>query len=136
MASSSCNMVPVAVSALLLLCAATLASSSSLEKRDRLCGNRLVETLEFLCGREIFDPMQKRHLNRPAPPILAPWVSLLDGGSPKLGFLDAKTALQLLRPSARFGRQTRGIVEECCHKSCTPSELYSYCARDTSGGDE
>nr|DAA34625.1 TPA_inf: insulin precursor [Amblyomma variegatum] len=133
---ASCTTVPVAACALLLLCAATLASSSSFEKRARFCGPYLVETLEALCGGEIFDPTQKRNHGRPSLPILPPWMTILEGGSPKLGFLDAKTALQLLRPSAHFGRQTRGIIEECCHKSCSISELSSYCGLVRPGAEE
>ncbi|KAH7940127.1 hypothetical protein HPB52_021880 [Rhipicephalus sanguineus] len=53
---------------------------------------------------------------------MPPWAM-----EPRLGFLDAKTALQLLRPASH--RQVRGIIEECCHKPCAVAELLSYCGR-------
>lgn len=123
MASSSSVVVAAAVC--VLLCASW--TSAVEKKRTRLCGPSLVDALYSLCNGEFFDPTQKRHAGSSRTNLPA-WVSLLEpAGNPKLGFLDAKTALQLLRPSPRFGRQTRGIIEECCHKSCSLGELMSYC---------
>ncbi|CAN7941326.1 unnamed protein product [Ixodes hexagonus] len=127
----------------LLLCAAALLSShqgasarSGVEKRTRYCGPDLVSVLNFLCD-EYYDPTQKRHAgyhpSHDVPATLPIWFPVLDtSGDSKLGFMEAKEAMQLLRPSAHYGRQTRGIIEECCHKSCTTRELLSYCksARD------
>ncbi|XP_037525497.1 insulin isoform X1 [Rhipicephalus sanguineus] len=109
----------------LLLLFFALAASSLIEKRTRFCGPYLVETLEALCGGEYFDPAQKRHIGlqqMTLQPMLPPWAM-----EPRLGFLDAKTALQLLRPASH--RQVRGIIEECCHKPCAVAELLSYCGR-------
>ncbi|KAH7933108.1 hypothetical protein HPB49_008295 [Dermacentor silvarum] len=132
MASSS-SVTNMAGCSLLLLLLCGLAASSLIEKRTRFCGPYLVETLEALCGGEFFDPAQKRHTGRQQmtlQPMLPPWVM-----EPRLGFLDTKTALQLLRPVAR--RQGRGIIDECCHKSCSVAELLSYCGptRPTSTDD-
>lgn len=124
---SSSSSVVVAAAVCALLCASFTSASAVEKKRARLCGPYLVDALDSLCNGEIFDPTQKRHSGSSRTNLPA-WVSLLEpAGNPKLGFLDAKTALQLLRPSPRFGRQTRGIIEECCHKSCSLSELMSYC---------
>ncbi|XP_050024520.2 insulin-like [Dermacentor andersoni] len=125
MASSS-SVANVAGCGLLLLLLCGLAASSLIEKRTRFCGPYLVETLDALCGGEFFDPSQKRHAGRQQmalQPMWLPWAM-----EPRLGFLDAKTALQLLRPAAH--RQVRGIIEECCHKSCSVAEMMSYCGRD------
>ncbi|KAL3258225.1 hypothetical protein MRX96_016729 [Rhipicephalus microplus] len=126
MASASPSTASVAGCSLLLLLLFALTASSLIEKRTRFCGPFLVETLNALCRGEIFDPaQQKRHIDRQQmalQPLLSPWVT-----ESRLGFLDAKTALQLLRPASH--RQVRGIIEECCHKPCAVAELLSYCGR-------
>ncbi|KAM7298909.1 insulin isoform X1 [Ixodes scapularis] len=132
---------------LLLLCATALLSShrgasarSSVEKRNnRYCGSNLNRVLDFLC-EEYYDPTQKRHTGyRPAhdlPAALPVWFPVLDAnGDSKLGFMEAKAALQLLRPSVHYGRHTRGIVEECCHKSCSTLELLAYCKTPRNNAD-
>ncbi|KAH7934871.1 insulin isoform X1 [Rhipicephalus sanguineus] len=129
---SSTPAANVAGCSLLLLLMFALAASSLIEKRSRLCGPYLVETLASLCGGVYYDPSQKRHIGRQQmtlQPMLPPWVM-----EPRLGFLDAKTALQFLRPSSH--RQVRGIIEECCHKPCGVPELLSYCGRDRSASTD
>lgn len=110
-----------------------LGGVQRIEKRRRYCGRQLVDVLSFLCT-EYYDPDQKRHTyDTPAHDLsLQVWFPFLETSSSDdkvpNGFLESKSALQFLRSGTPYSRHTRGIIEECCHKSCSTNELMSYCS--------
>lgn len=86
--------------------------------RSRYCGRKLTETLAMLCqGRY---PMMGHHRSeylsdQPQQPVEIEVATLPDSGVVSRGF-----------PHHRRVRRA-GIYDECCKKSCSYTELKSYC---------
>ncbi|CAL1262099.1 unnamed protein product [Larinioides sclopetarius] len=89
-----------------LLVGAVVADPLIRRTRGVLCGKKLSDAVSLVCGNDIYVPREIRN-------------------SP-LGLMKDSEALSFL---GRLNRQHRGIVEECCHKSCTVQELQSYCGK-------
>ncbi|CAJ0917418.1 unnamed protein product, partial [Ranitomeya imitator] len=79
---------------------------------QHLCGPHLVEALYLVCGERGFYyyPKVRRDLEQP----------LVNGGQGS--DLDG---MQL--PSQEYQMRKRGIVEQCCHSTCSLYELENYC---------
>lgn len=86
--------------------------------RSRYCGRKLTETLAMLCqGRY---PMMGHHRSeylsdQPQQPVEVEVATLPDSGFP------------YSRSSAHQRVRRAGIYDECCKKSCSYTELKSYC---------
>ncbi|GFQ93750.1 hypothetical protein TNCT_630991 [Trichonephila clavata] len=91
-------------SILALLVGAIVTEPISRHTRAVLCGAQLSEALSLACGSNFYVPRNIR--------------------DPSLGMLKSTVAMSFF---GRHRRQHRGIVEECCHKSCSMQELLSYC---------
>ncbi|GIY98558.1 ilGF domain-containing protein [Caerostris extrusa] len=91
------------VSSILFLLIGAVAEGAILRSnRGVLCGAQLSEALSLACGSNFYVPRQMRDLSSST--------------------LKDSVALSF------FGRRhSRGIVDECCHKSCSMQELLSYC---------
>lgn len=109
---------------LVLLEVSPVATLRSMRQERRYCGSYLVDMLSFVCeGR--YNTMRKRY--DPDTDELTPkWLSLEN-----LPFLSKQNALSMLVKRAGFLRKSRGIVEECCKKSCSFDVLNSYCLPKT-----
>ncbi|XP_015922745.2 bombyxin B-1 homolog [Parasteatoda tepidariorum] len=98
-------------------------------KRDniRLCGKLLVDTLSQLCHGEYYDPndigvISKRSY---APNPLDSYPQWLFSS---LTSREQNDPVQSVPgASIRHGRQVRGVVDECCLRSCSVLTLLSYC---------
>ncbi|GFX55110.1 hypothetical protein TNCV_1155711 [Trichonephila clavipes] len=91
-------------SILALLVGAIVTEPISRHTRGVLCGTELSDALSLACGSIFYVPRNRR--------------------DPSLGMLKGTVAMSFF---GRHRRQHRGIVEECCHKSCSMQELLSYC---------
>ncbi|XP_040264806.1 insulin [Bufo bufo] len=83
---------------------------------QHLCGPHLVEALYLVCGERGFYyyPKVRRDLEQP--------LGKLNMNGPQGNELDG---MQL--PSQDFQMRKRGIVEQCCHSTCSLYELENYC---------
>ncbi|XP_054259519.1 insulin-like [Macrosteles quadrilineatus] len=81
----------------------------------RLCGSALVNTLELVCET----------YNKRSSPLDFDSNALADDEEPVGVFRTRRSALRLVPRS--FTRHRRGVVDECCHNSCTIEELATYC---------
>ncbi|GBN38973.1 hypothetical protein AVEN_202208-1 [Araneus ventricosus] len=87
-----------------LLVGAVVSDPLTRRTRGVLCGTQLSEALSLACGSNFYVPREARDSS--------------------LGVMKDRVALSFL---GRHRRLHRGIVEECCHKSCSMQELLSYC---------
>lgn len=89
--------------------------------RSRYCGRKLTETLAMLCqGRY---PMMSHHRSeylsdQPQQPVEVEVATLPDSGVTH-GYPHSRNAHRRVR--------RQGIYDECCKKSCSYTELKSYC---------
>ncbi|XP_013785060.1 insulin-like [Limulus polyphemus] len=100
-------------------------------RSQKLCGSELAQALSIVCGGFYYPPPHKRpdrelfdnELNT------VPWWRLMkDLQIPSdVGYLDGHIATSLFHKRDSLSRQTRGVSDECCAKSCTINELMSYC---------
>ncbi|XP_066999137.1 LIRP isoform X2 [Anabrus simplex] len=110
------------------LCTLTQAQSDlfQINKRNsgKYCGRNLSNALQALCNG-VYNTMFKKSDKDsemddgywiPAPPVPE---------EPLFPFSSRVNSAQLV--SGSFRRQTRGVYDECCRKSCTLKELSSYC---------
>ncbi|GBP81825.1 Bombyxin B-1 homolog [Eumeta japonica] len=100
----------------LFLACAALAARAQMEGKMTLCGRRLSAARELLCYGQ--DQMQKRDNAQKdlyASESEQSWAPAWPWGG-------RRAAL-----SARWARHKRGLVDECCLKSCTVDEILSYC---------
>nr|KAF6465510.1 insulin like growth factor 2 [Rousettus aegyptiacus] len=91
--------MPKSVLAALAFLALASCCFAAYRPSETLCGGELVDTLQFVCGDRGF------------------YFRTL---SPSLGLPG--------RPASRANRRSRGIVEECCFRSCDLALLETYCA--------
>ncbi|XP_075423028.1 insulin [Ascaphus truei] len=79
---------------------------------QHLCGSHLVEALYLVCGERgfFYYPKIRRDLEQPL--VNGPQDSELEG-------------LQL-QPQ-EYQKMKRGIVEQCCHSTCSLYQLENYC---------
>ncbi|XP_023030027.2 insulin [Leptinotarsa decemlineata] len=94
--------------------------SNILSKRTKYCGSHLTSTLSIICEGNYYGKTMKR----------ADWLDFdnklendLDSGEPKFPFISRDLAESMVPVKSR-----RGIIEECCIKSCSLNELRTYCA--------
>ncbi|XP_055689823.1 LIRP-like isoform X2 [Lutzomyia longipalpis] len=96
--------------------------------RRRLCGTKLSQTLALVCENE-YNTMQKKSFDDDY--AFADQPQTIDDLPMKVPNLPLISRLMgnSMRPAMfrRFRRQ--GIIDECCRKSCTYSELKGYCGR-------
>ncbi|XP_013419782.1 insulin-like [Lingula anatina] len=101
---------------------------------ENLCGKSLADTLDLVCfGRGFnYNPSAGKRL---APMFLSKRAALPFLISKRHDTdLASSTATNLSNPDGLQPRRKRGIVEECCKKSCSWSVLESYCASAGSAG--
>uniref|UniRef100_A0A1L8DP31 Putative conserved secreted protein n=1 Tax=Nyssomyia neivai TaxID=330878 RepID=A0A1L8DP31_9DIPT len=97
--------------------------------RRRLCGTKLSQTLALVCENE-YNTMQKKSFDE-EDYAFADQPQTIDDFPMKMPNFPLLTRMMSnsMRPGQfrRFRRQ--GIIDECCKKSCTYSELKGYCGR-------
>ncbi|KAG8438148.1 hypothetical protein GDO86_008729 [Hymenochirus boettgeri] len=92
---------------LLCLCA---PNTEALPNRH-LCGSHLVEALYLVCGdRGFFYPNIKRDIEQAL--VNGPQDNELEGMQPQ---------------PQEYQKMKRGIVEQCCHSTCSIYQLENYC---------
>ncbi|XP_054716452.1 LIRP-like isoform X2 [Uloborus diversus] len=106
--------------------------ATNLEKRGdiRLCGSMLVETLNVLCGGQYFDPNEGNSVRLNKRKDSSSWNDYRKPGEnyPRwFALLLSSSSYNKMSGSQLSNRYQRGVVDECCRKSCTPSVLLSYC---------
>ncbi|XP_076337431.1 insulin-like [Tachypleus tridentatus] len=111
---------------------AALPSQHLIQTRSqRLCGSELSQALSIVCGGFYYLPSLKRSDREPFDTELGtdPWWRLMKALqiSSDMGYLDGHIATSLFHKRDSLSRQTRGVSDECCTKSCTINELMSYC---------
>ncbi|XP_075043573.1 insulin [Mixophyes fleayi] len=81
---------------------------------QHLCGSHLVEALYLVCGERgfFYYPKVRRDLEQPL--VSGPQDSELDG-------------MKLQSQVQEYQMRKRGIVEQCCHSTCSLYELENYC---------
>uniref|UniRef100_A0A1Q3F407 Putative conserved secreted protein n=1 Tax=Culex tarsalis TaxID=7177 RepID=A0A1Q3F407_CULTA len=90
--------------------------------RSRYCGRKLTETLAMLCqGRY---PMMGHHRSeylsdQPQQPVEVEVATLPDSGVTSRSYSHSRSAHRRVR--------REGIYDECCKKSCSYTQLKSYC---------
>ncbi|XP_013772158.1 insulin-1-like [Limulus polyphemus] len=99
-------------------------------RSQKLCGPELAQALSIVCGGFYYFPQKRpdsEFFNNELTTV--PWWRMVkdlqtptDGG-----YLDTKMAMSMFRKRDSLARQTRGVSDECCTKSCTINELMSYC---------
>ncbi|KAK9300368.1 hypothetical protein QLX08_006910 [Tetragonisca angustula] len=89
----------------------------SMSEMHQYCGRMLSSTLEIMCG-SVYNPRFKKSNQEME-------MDNYMGYSYDLhSYLKSyKNAVEMIK----FRRNTRGVHEECCLKSCTTEELRSYC---------
>ncbi|XP_078540156.1 insulin [Lissotriton helveticus] len=92
----------------LLVLGALCTPTSQAITNQHLCGSHLVEALYLVCGDRgfFYTPKGRRDTEQP----------LANG--PLGSELDEQTFMQRMR---------RGIVEQCCHNTCSLYQLETYC---------
>ncbi|XP_015919841.2 bombyxin A-1 homolog [Parasteatoda tepidariorum] len=99
----------------------------NIQKRSiKLCGSMLVDALATVCQNEYYDPAGRQLLTkkRNYAYVAENYPGYGDGSLTEFeGFVDPQTALDFLGQP----RSTRGVADECCRKSCSFSQLLSYC---------
>nr|UES72907.1 insulin-like protein 3 [Carausius morosus] len=120
----------VQVIAVLIVCVSTVtqAQSSAYQygKRSQACGKDLANMLQLVCGSRYNNLFKKSPPEEPKaeePYWLEP---LPMGDEPPFPFRVPPQARSIIPGS--FRRLKRGLVDECCSKSCTIDEMRSYCA--------
>uniref|UniRef100_A0A914WVN0 Insulin-like domain-containing protein n=1 Tax=Plectus sambesii TaxID=2011161 RepID=A0A914WVN0_9BILA len=117
------------------LVAVTFCSAATIPPlaKRKLCGSKLIELVGKLCngcvkgpGNTVMTKLQKKQLSFEEQMLTSmrhlPWDELIEYDSA------GERLQQPSRQSSEPLRVKRGIVEECCHKSCPMSTLKEYCA--------
>ncbi|XP_006134976.1 insulin [Pelodiscus sinensis] len=78
---------------------------------QHLCGSHLVEALYLVCGERgfFYSPKARRDLEQP----------LVNG--------HLQNEVELPFQQQEFQQAKRGIVEQCCHNTCSLYQLENYC---------
>ncbi|XP_051899019.1 insulin-like growth factor II isoform X1 [Pristis pectinata] len=112
---------PVKPLCILLVLTACMGASNS-RTAETLCGAELVDTLQFICAERGFyfgeNPPFVFNYHNATEVTPAPAPIQLREGMPIL----------IVNKVGRRSRQNRGIVEECCFRSCDLLILETYCA--------
>ncbi|OWK56814.1 insulin [Lonchura striata] len=97
---------------LLALLAVSSPGSSHGAVNQHLCGSHLVEALYLVCGERgfFYQPKARRDVEQPL--VSGP----LHGELGELPFQQEE-----------FEKVKRGIVEQCCHNTCSLYQLENYC---------
>ncbi|NXB66144.1 INS protein, partial [Struthidea cinerea] len=97
---------------LLALLALSGPGSSHAAVSQHLCGSHLVEALYLVCGERgfFYQPKARRDVEQPL--VSSP----LHGEVGELPFQQEE-----------FEKVKRGIVEQCCHNTCSLYQLENYC---------
>ncbi|XP_069077374.1 insulin [Pleurodeles waltl] len=96
----------------LLVLSALCTPTSQAITNQHLCGSHLVEALYLVCGDRgfFYSPKGRRDIEQP----------LANG--PLRNELDEQTFQQ-----QEYQKVKRGIVEQCCHSTCSLYQLETYC---------
>ncbi|KFM70794.1 hypothetical protein X975_21955, partial [Stegodyphus mimosarum] len=110
-----------------------LPTHHNIQKRSgiRLCGKMLVDALATVCQNEYYDPSSNIEMTKRNYVYSADNIPTWDSFPESDGFVRPQTALDFFSINM-VPRNTRGIVDECCRKSCTIQELMSYCGPNSS----
>ncbi|NXF57743.1 insulin isoform X2 [Strix aluco] len=97
---------------LLALLALSSPGISHAAANQHLCGSHLVEALYLVCGERgfFYSPKARRDIEQPL--VSGP----LHGEVGELPFHQEE-----------FEKVKRGIVEQCCHNTCSLYQLENYC---------
>ncbi|KAG5875269.1 hypothetical protein JTB14_033477 [Gonioctena quinquepunctata] len=95
--------------------------SSMISKRSKYCGKRLTSTLNKLCKGNYYGRAIKRADFFGFEDKLENDIEAYDGGL-KYPFIPREQAESLVPIKSR-----RGVIEECCERSCSIQELETYC---------
>ncbi|XP_019406793.1 PREDICTED: insulin [Crocodylus porosus] len=97
---------------LLALLALSSPSVSYAAANQRLCGSHLVDALYLVCGERgfFYSPKGRRDLEQP----------LVNG--PLRNEVE-----DLAFQQQEYEKVKRGIVEQCCHNTCSLYQLENYC---------
>ncbi|XP_051477718.1 insulin isoform X1 [Apus apus] len=97
---------------LLALLALSSPGTSQAAVNQHLCGSHLVEALYLVCGERgfFYSPKARRDIEQPL--VSGP----LHGEVGELPFQQEE-----------FEKVKRGIVEQCCHNTCSLYQLENYC---------
>ncbi|XP_022235555.1 insulin-like [Limulus polyphemus] len=124
-------LILICVGAVVTSLATALPSQHLIATRSqRLCGPELAEALSLVCGGIYYTPYKRLEhgvFNKDMDTV--PWwrlVKEMDTSSDD-AYLGRKIAMSLFRKSDTFSRPIRGVTDECCIKSCSISELMTYC---------
>ncbi|XP_063227913.1 LIRP-like isoform X1 [Bacillus rossius redtenbacheri] len=120
----------VQVIVVLIVCISAIArtqpSAHQYGKRSQACGKDLANMLQLVCGSRYNNLFKKSPPEEPKaeePYLLEP---LPARNEPCYPFRVSSQARSVI-PGA-FRRLKRGLVDECCAKSCSIDEMRSYCA--------
>ncbi|XP_059483216.1 LIRP isoform X2 [Neocloeon triangulifer] len=89
---------------------------------NKYCGKHLANALHLVCDGVFFNPGTWSKKSVPDPQDY--WQDELSSNFP---FRSRAEATQLMPSNRRVRRKPRGIVDECCLKSCSINEMKSYC---------
>ncbi|XP_058789500.1 LIRP-like isoform X2 [Phymastichus coffea] len=89
---------------------------------SKYCGKHLVNTLQLIC-HGLYNTMFKRDQEMD----LDDYPSY-DDSYPFRSRARARAMMMGRFGGSRYRRQSRGVHDECCVKSCSVAELVSYCA--------
>ncbi|XP_063227914.1 LIRP-like isoform X2 [Bacillus rossius redtenbacheri] len=119
----------VQVIVVLIVCISAIArtqpSAHQYGKRSQACGKDLANMLQLVCGSRYNNLFKKS-----PPEDNLRWAALIRRLVDTAGDLSLQQQQQQARsviPGA-FRRLKRGLVDECCAKSCSIDEMRSYCA--------
>uniref|UniRef100_H3ACE0 Insulin n=1 Tax=Latimeria chalumnae TaxID=7897 RepID=H3ACE0_LATCH len=106
----------VRVLPLFLLIALSAPSTTQAIANQHLCGSHLVEALYLVCGEKgfFYSPRGRREIEQS-----------LTGALCFTGVCSAGYIYILMQQGTM--KEKRGIVEQCCHNTCSLYQLENYC---------
>ncbi|KAJ8931858.1 hypothetical protein NQ314_015188 [Rhamnusium bicolor] len=119
----NCKIVLIVLMNILYVCSSPYLNHI-MSKRSKFCGSKLTTALSLLCNGQYASPEKKSM----ADILNYEYDDDYNGlgvNEIEFPFLSKELAKSLVPQKIRRG----GIVDECCHKSCTINELRSYCAK-------
>ncbi|XP_019875654.1 insulin isoform X2 [Aethina tumida] len=95
-----------------------------MDKRKQLCGEKLGKALSLICEGMYYNPKAKKnYIDDLLNPEYNDGVEDMMGWEMSYPFLTEESARNFVPIKGR-----RGIVDECCYKSCSTEHLKLYCA--------
>ncbi|XP_069481368.1 insulin [Ambystoma mexicanum] len=98
----------------LLVLSALCTPTSQAITNQHLCGSHLVEALYLVCGERGFFYIPKARRDIEQPQVNGPQLNEVDD-------------MPFQQQQQEYQKVKRGIVEQCCHNTCTLYQLENYC---------